>query len=88
MHLNEAFFQSELNKMLDDSWVIVGDLETMESQCDHVVGGDCEGQVGEWSGQRWCKFTGGGGEENVETEESEINGIKKTWNGDTWRKYV
>ena len=47
MHLNEAFFQSELNKMFDDSWVIVGNLETMESQCDHVVGGDCEGRVGE-----------------------------------------
>ena len=34
MHLNEAFsFQSQLIKMLDDSWVIVGDLvETMENQ--------------------------------------------------------
>ena len=38
LHLNEAFFQSQLIKMLDDSWVIVGEIvETMENHDEYRV---------------------------------------------------
>ena len=87
MHLNEAFlFQSHLINMLDDSWVIVGDLvETMENQNESLVGGECREQGEEWSGQRWCKFTSG--EKMAEEVVSECNVNPNVWKGEIWRKY-
>ena len=69
--------------MLDDSWVIVGDIEnTMKNQDENHVGGDCSE---EWSGQRWCKFTSG--EKNAKETVSESNANPNVWKGEIWRKY-
>ena len=75
--------------MLDDSWVIIGDIsETMENQDEKLVGGVFCERDEEWSGQRWGKFTSGEKilEENV--CESIDNVYSDFWMGDTWRKYV
>ena len=86
LHLNEAFFQSQLIKMLDDSWVIVGDIvDTMENQDENLVGGDCRERGEEWSGQRWCKFTSG--EKMAHEIVSESNFKPNVWKGEMWRKY-
>ena len=88
MHINEAFFQSQLIKMLDDSWVIVGEIvETMENHDENIVGaGDCTEQREDWTGQRWCKFTSG--EQMTKKIECESNVNSNFWRGETWRKYV
>ena len=70
--------------MLDDSWVIVGDIvDTMEkNQDENLVGGDCSE---EWSGQRWSKFTSGEKMDKEIVSESNVN--PNVWKGEMWRKY-
>ena len=69
--------------MLDDSWVIVGDIEnTMKNQDENHVGEDCSE---EWSGQRWSKFTSGEKMDKEIVSESNVN--PNVWKGEMWRKY-
>ena len=68
--------------MLDESWVIVGELAEQKQE-------ECHEETGvEWVGQRWRKYSGELELDNNDVVNDNKEDLKESgWSGQEWNKY-